>query len=734
MTTYQISGRVLDRQTGLGVADLRIEIWDKDLIWDDHISGGLTDADGCFQAIFESASFQDWGVFDRMPDLYFKAFYQTELVLNTQDSVLWNAQNPTDVVICFEPPKALRQQRHSSEASPLFQPRRQRRTRLKPQPSLLKFPKPVKRSFSTMRDRRQQALQVRLDAAELASQREHPEHIDNGEEFRYRDSNNSPTHITNYTKGLPHDHKGMLVVESETPGMFVRGNDDYQRFVQAIDSGDERDFRDVPLGPPCSDGQPRPTWKSAIANNNSVAARAWESQGAGNTFDLQGPDAQAVTMPPAPTLESAELVAEMVEVYLMALLRDVPFAEFSSNPGVQGAIARLNATQWVNNPSDRRSEAQRARLRGPFDLQSVFRGITKGDTVGPYLSQFMLVGNSGLGSSSQTPADGFISYGSIRIDQRIRKAQPRKDFMTNWEAWLDVQNGADVRGLEDYVNNPDGSPVYRFLATPRDLATYVHYDALYEAYLNACLIMLGLGVPFDPGIPFQRADYIDKQQGFAQFGGPHILSLVTEVATRALKAVRFQKFNVHRRARPEALCGLINRYCNGDTEDILDVRPLAEGVDSDLLDQVAGHNALMNGADGPGGGYSNSFLLPMAFPEGSPMHPAYGAGHATVAGACVTILDHGYQLPFCYQPAADGASLQKAAIAAPLTVEGELNKLASNISIGRNWAGVHYFTDYIESIRLGEDIALGILEEQKLTYGENFSMTVPLFDGGVVRI
>ncbi len=30
--------------------------------------------------------------------------------------------------------------------------------------------------------------------------------------------------------------------------------------------------------------------------------------------------------------------------------------------------------------------------------------------------------------------------------------------------------------------------------------------------------------------------------------------------------------------------------------------------------------------------------LPMAFQEGSPMHPSYGAGHATVAGACVTIL------------------------------------------------------------------------------------------------
>ena len=35
---------------------------------------------------------------------------------------------------------------------------------------------------------------------------------------------------------------------------------------------------------------------------------------------------------------------------------------------------------------------------------------------------------------------------------------------------------------------------------------------------------------------------------------------------------------------------------------------------------------------------------------------------------------------------------------------------------------------------MGEEIALGILEEQKLTFGENFSMTVPLFDGGTKRI
>ena len=121
------------------------------------------------------------------------------------------------------------------------------------------------------------------------------------------------------------------------------------------------------------------------------------------------------------------------------------------------------------------------------------------------------------------------------------------------------------------------------------------------------------------------------------------------------------------------------------------------------------------------------------------MHPAYGAGHATVAGACVTILkaffDHRYVLPGPYvYPAPCGTKLEIAEGTPDLTIEGELNKLASNISIGRNWAGVHYFTDYSESVRMGEDIAIGILEEQKLTYGENFSMSVPRFDGTTIRI
>jgi hypothetical protein len=150
----------------------------------------------------------------------------------------------------------------------------------------------------------------------------------------------------------------------------------------------------------------------------------------------------------------------------------------------------------------------------------------------------------------------------------------------------------------------------------------------------------------------------------------------------------------------------------------------------------------------------------MAFPEGSPMHPAYGAGHATVAGACVTILKAFFDTsavlaqtstgkvafkrlesgdtPIAFRApnlSTPGADLVSHTPTDFLTLEGELNKLAANISIGRNMAGVHYFTDYYDSLRMGEKISLGILEEQALTYlTDPFVVSVPTFDGSVVRI
>lgn len=49
-------------------------------------------------------------------------------------------------------------------------------------------------------------------------------------------------------------------------------------------------------------------------------------------------------------------------------------------------------------------------------------------------------------------------------------------------------------------------------------------------------------------------------------------------------------------------------------------------------------------------------------------------------------------------------------------------------------AGVHYYSDYYDSLRMGERVAVGILLEQALTYGEDLTMTFDSFDGDHIVI
>ena len=150
---------------------------------------------------------------------------------------------------------------------------------------------------------------------------------------------------------------------------------------------------------------------------------------------------------------------------------------------------------------------------------------------------------------------------------------------------------------------------------------------------------------YDPLLPYQNNAKIPNEAGFVTFGDPHILSLVTEVASRALKAQWYQKWQVHRKLRPEAFGGLIHRQLNSistppPTPGLTKPDPsypihndiLSKTGSNQVLERIFNHNKNQND------GISGSYLLPQAFPEGSPVFPSYGAGHATVAGACSTIL------------------------------------------------------------------------------------------------
>lgn len=67
-------------------------------------------------------------------------------------------------------------------------------------------------------------------------------------------------------------------------------------------------------------------------------------------------------------------------------------------------------------------------------------------------------------------------------------------------------------------------------------------------------------------------------------------------------------------------------------------------------------------------------------------------------------------------------------------MEAELNKLVSNISLGRDTAGVHYRADGDEGLRLGEDLTISVLQDLVETYHEAVEFRFNRFDGTPVVI
>ncbi|MEL7025844.1 MAG: bromoperoxidase [Pseudomonadota bacterium] len=581
--------------------------------------------------------------------------------------------------------------------------------------------------------------------------------------------------VTAFHKGLPHDANGL-------PDPIA-----YDEFRQAIAgngpiTGGVHDF-DVALGPQNepghNDGNRDPAFQEVTRfapPTRGSGVRKWESPLGGLHYDLEGPDLADVAIAPAPVAGSDELIAEMAEVYALAVFRDIPFRDWSGGRLIPGGgtmgdvFSELRALPYFAGTSDDISDAGQRRLDGrllgksTISNEAMFRGSAPGAQDGPYLSQFMMIGSGGRHIDAVTAASsGLIRFGTQTIDQRTRPHRPGLDHMTGWREWLDVQNGADV-GFRSEFTDP------KFLETPRDLATYVHYDELYQAYFNAALLMAAYGVPLDQGFP--SGPNHPTRASFATFGGPHLLSILSEVASRGLKAVRRQKFQNHLRGRPEQLAAMLS-LAGGTQSSALGQHEVAlqsmlaqlNGTCPTLMAAVSHLNALSPAVGSPNvPGRATNYLLPMAFPEGSPMHAAYGAGHATVAGACVTILKAFFDL-FRYRGArltrtdAEAAQAQnniwrpasildtrtglglehlfeagpggthlRSAGKQPLTVQGELNKLAANISIGRNMAGVHFYADYYDSVRLGERIAVAILEEQMCTYIEPMAIRLRSFD------
>lgn len=65
-----------------------------------------------------------------------------------------------------------------------------------------------------------------------------------------------------------------------------------------------------------------------------------------------------------------------------------------------------------------------------------------------------------------------------------------------------------------------------------------------------------------------------------------------------------------------------------------------------------------------------------------------------------------------------------------LTLGGEINKIANNISLGRDTAGVHYRSDGADGLLVGEQQAIALLEDYSTALNEDFGgFSLTKFDG-----
>src|SRR5207244_13098084 len=120
--------------------------------------------------------------------------------------------------------------------------------------------------------------------------------------------------------------------------------------------------------------------------------------------------------------------------------------------------------------------------------KTIFRGVGNGVLVGPYISQFLYVD---------------IAWGGQTLEQKLPRVK-EMDYLTTYDPdWLDAQNGMLKNEADDLID-PDRKKNLRYITTPRDLAHYVHHDALYQAYLGACLIMQDHKCHLDDLLPYVK--------------------------------------------------------------------------------------------------------------------------------------------------------------------------------------------------------------------------------------
>jgi hypothetical protein len=487
------------------------------------------------------------------------------------------------------------------------------------------------------------------------------------------DEERYPSKIATDTRGLPHDERGEVQIEA------------YNSFIKALTTLNPDDFENIILG----------------------GARKLVNPQGPLAISLEGINAAQIALPVPATLDSAEQAAEAVELYWAALLRDVSLREFQNdtdNPKILAAIEDLNKLSAFRGPKE----------NGAITPQTLFRAsvnyvdkndpsgkttkyvVPPGITEGPYVSQFSLLD---------------IPLNTQFISPLIRTALPNNEFLTDYDEWLTVQNG-DSSGKSIRFD-----PTRRYISNIRDITEYGRING--ALFYGVLATLGGIGAPLNPSNPYISSK--TQVGSAATLAAAHFQALLLVAPSRAIRASYWGKFYLHRRLRPEAYAGLVYNKLNNKIDypihsELLNSRALAESFNT-----------------------FGTYLLPHAYPEGAPLHSAYTAGSASIAGVSATLLkaffDEDFVIPNPVVPDPNDPTKVIPYRGEPLTVGGEINKFALNYTFGRSLAGIHWRSDIAAGLALGEEVAISILQDERLGFSEKFEgFTFTKFDGTKITV
>jgi hypothetical protein len=432
-----------------------------------------------------------------------------------------------------------------------------------------------------------------------------------------------------------------------------------------------------------------------------------------------------------PTINSAETAGEMVENYWWYLARDVRLEDYASNDIIEKAVRNMNTLSDFRGPGGVGDDEN-------VTSATLFRGPTDGDKVGPYISQFLYLPVQqlvGSGPSEGTPVYRKDHKWQIPVEGYVAA----NTFMAKREDAINVLSGNCPRDQEGGWCLEPEIQGERYIKTQRDLAWYVRYVYTYTSFYNAFIQIDQAPVRsagrFSSNYDQEANPYVNgdtdgdngqKQLAFIMYGSMDMHGALGDVARRAVKGAWYHKWRGAFRMRPEEYGLKLDniRFSDDGATNPDGLHP--DIVDNlDLLNDVAAANEEATGEP--------SWLFAQTYPEGAPTHPAYPSAHATIAGACSTLLKAIFEeTEELYNPAQvgnptynvakipneDGSELVDYDGDDILTLGGEIDKLASNVAYGRQPAGVHYRSDSEDGLEFGEAVAIEYLYELVLDHPE----------------